>query len=115
MDIDTPPDDTHVDDDPVDYLSDSNSLGEDNEGQSSETQPDNQGQRISRLRGPGPFRSRRKPLRGTVVGPASESWKCENVSVEQSKRLTAILMTMPNIGTLVKVLSVRIVSWVRIL
>ncbi len=106
MDIDTSPDATPVDEDPVDCLSESDSIGEEGEGKSSETQPDNQGQHISRLRGLGSFGSRQKPLREVVGGHGSNSWKYENVSAEQSERLTAILKTTPKIGTLGEALSV---------
>ncbi len=99
MDIDTSPDATPVDEDPVGYLSESDSISEEVEGQSSETQPDNQGQHISRLRGLGPFGSRQKPLSEVVGGPGPDSWKYENVSVQQSERLAAILKTIPKIGT----------------
>ncbi len=108
MDIDTSPDTSPVEEeDPVDCLSESESIGEqDEEKSSSETQPYNQGHNISRLRGLGPFESRQNPLREVVGGPGSNSWKYENVSVEQSERLRAILKTTPKIGTLGKVLSV---------
>ncbi len=98
MDIDISPDVTPVDEDPVGYLSESGSIGEEVEGQSSETQPDNQGQHISRLRGLGPFGSRQKSLNEVMGGPGPDLWKYENVSVQQSGRLAAILKTIPKIG-----------------